>query len=99
MTRKWEKLESLTMHESNWHAEEVSQLKHFKKEIDRLEEHDEKSLYEAIYACARANEVEPKVLFKLVYRVLIDQEMGPRLAGFLLTIGKERLLALFAPYE
>ncbi len=70
-----------------------------RREIEeKLESHDEKSLAEAIYALAAEVGVEPRDFFKLIYRVLIDQEMGPRLASFLLTIGKERVLELLGAY-
>jgi lysyl-tRNA synthetase class 1 len=65
---------------------------------EKLNSHDEKSLSEAIYALAGEAKLEPKVFFKLVYRVLIEKEMGPRLAGFLLTIGRERALDLLGGY-
>jgi lysyl-tRNA synthetase class 1 len=65
----------------------------------RLDTHDEKSLSEAIYRLAGEAEMEPKAFFKLIYRALIEKEMGPRLAGFLLTIGKKRALELLGPYE
>jgi lysyl-tRNA synthetase class 1 len=66
---------------------------------ENLDTHDEKSLSEAIYALANEVEMEPKALFKLVYRVLIEKEMGPRLAGFLLTIGKQRVLEILKVYR
>jgi lysyl-tRNA synthetase class 1 len=70
-----------------------------RREIEEhLDTHDEKSLSEAIYTLAGAAEMEPKEFFKLVYRVLIGKEMGPRLAGFLLTIGKSRALEILRPY-
>jgi lysyl-tRNA synthetase class 1 len=70
-----------------------------RREIEEnLDSHDEKSLSEAIYRLAREAEMEPKEFFKLAYRVLIEKEMGPRLAGFLLTIGKERALELLSGY-
>ena len=65
---------------------------------ENLDSHDEKSLSEAIYALAEQAGMQPKQLFQLAYRVLIEKEMGPRLAGFLLTIGKERALELFEGY-
>jgi lysyl-tRNA synthetase class 1 len=43
--------------------------------------------------------MEPKAFFKLAYRVLIEKEMGPRLAGFLLTIGKNRALEILGGYQ
>jgi len=70
-----------------------------RREIEEnLDNHDEKSLSEAIYTLAGEAEIEPKAFFKLVYRVLIEKEMGPRLAGFLLTIGKKRALELLGGY-
>ena len=69
------------------------------REIEqKLDSHDEKSLGEAIYTLAGEAGMEPKEFFKLVYRVLIEKEMGPRLAGFLLIIGKERALELVGGY-
>jgi lysyl-tRNA synthetase class 1 len=65
---------------------------------ENLDTHDEKSLSEAIYTLAGEAQVESKAFFKLVYRVLIEKEMGPRLAGFLLTIGKKRALELLGGY-
>jgi lysyl-tRNA synthetase class 1 len=65
---------------------------------EKLDSHDEKSLSGAIYALAGESQMEPKAFFKLVYRVLIEKEMGPRLAGFLLTIGRERALELLGSY-
>jgi lysyl-tRNA synthetase class 1 len=59
---------------------------------------DEKLLAEAIYAAAQANGMEPKALFKLAYRALIDKEQGPRLAGFLLSLGGERVAKILSAY-
>ncbi len=58
----------------------------------------EKSLSEAIYTLAQDNGLEPKDFFKVLYRILIDKEMGPRLAGFILTIGRDKILPLLQPY-
>ncbi len=70
-----------------------------RREIEQnLDSHDEKSLSGAIYTLAGEAGMEPKEFFKLVYRVLIEKEMGPRLAGFLLTIGKGRALELLGGY-
>lgn len=65
---------------------------------ERFAEHDEKTLAEAIYRIAEQEGLEAKSLFQAMYRVLIGQSKGPRLAGFLLTIGRERVLALLALY-
>ncbi len=57
----------------------------------RLDQYDEKTVSEAVYEIAGNREMEPKVLFAAVYRALIGKEKGPRLAGFMLTAGKEKV--------
>ncbi len=57
----------------------------------KKEEDDEKSLYEEIYNIARRNSVEPKDFFRVAYKVLINKERGPRLAPFIIAVGKERV--------
>ncbi len=74
----------------------VAQLR---AEIDeRLSDHTEKSLGEAIYRIAGEAGIEPKEFFAVMYRVLIGRERGPRLAGFLLTVGRERILSILESY-
>jgi lysyl-tRNA synthetase class 1 len=60
--------------------------------------HNEDSLASTIYTIAQENNIEPKNFFKVMYRILIDKEMGPRLAGFILAIGKEKIMPLLEPY-
>jgi lysyl-tRNA synthetase, class I len=79
--------------------EERNIIVHFRQELeDQFDSFTEKSLAELFYAFAEKNGIEPKALFKLVYRVLIGKEMGPRLANFILTIGKERIIAILKIY-
>jgi len=66
--------------------------------VERLDSFDEKSLADELYTIAGEAGIDPKELFKASYRVLIGAERGPRLASFILTVGKERVLALLAPY-
>jgi lysyl-tRNA synthetase class 1 len=66
--------------------------------ISSFEHYDEKSLSEYFYAIAEKEGIEPKQLYKIMYRVLIGKEMGPRLASFILTIGKQRIIKLLEPY-
>jgi lysyl-tRNA synthetase class 1 len=65
---------------------------------ERLASHDEKSLAEAIYRIAGEAGLDPKEFFKVVYRALIQKDQGPRLAGFLLILGRERVLQLLGSY-
>ncbi|MCL2792777.1 MAG: lysine--tRNA ligase [Spirochaetaceae bacterium] len=73
-------------------------LKALSDEVRKLETHTEVSLAEAIYKIAQDNGADPKDIFKLVYNVLIGKEKGPRLAGFIMTAGKNKILPLFERY-
>ncbi|AFG36559.1 lysine--tRNA ligase [Spirochaeta africana] len=65
----------------------------------RLHEHTEKSLQDFMYTAARSNGVEPVDLFTNMYRILIAKDAGPRLAGFIFTIGRERFLHILRSYR
>ncbi|MBW2975289.1 lysine--tRNA ligase [Candidatus Woesearchaeota archaeon] len=67
------------------------------KLVDYLKKHaqlDEKLLYEEFYNIAKASGLETKEFFKVCYRILINKERGPRLAPFILTLGRERVVKL-----
>ncbi len=55
---------------------------------------DDKALHEKMYEMIHAHELEPMAVFTLLYRKLINLEKGPKLAGFIRTIGKDRVLKL-----
>lgn len=59
---------------------------------------EETAMAERIYAIAQENGMEPKDFFKLSYRALLGKERGPRLAGFVLGIGPERIGQILAGY-
>jgi lysyl-tRNA synthetase class 1 len=59
---------------------------------------DEKTLGEAVYtACGNAG-IEPKAFFPEMYRALVGKDRGPRLAAFILTVGRERILEILGAY-
>ena len=60
---------------------------------------DDKSCAEAIYRIAEEANMEGKALFRAAYQALIGKEQGPRLANFLRSISKERLLGTLAVYN
>lgn len=66
--------------------------------VEKLEEYDEKSLSEAIYGVAAEAGLESADLFRIVYQVLIGKDRGPRLAAFILSASKERVLPLLQCY-
>jgi len=63
-------------------------LKVIEKMNDKI---TDKNLHEEIYTICKSSGYEPKDFFKMFYKALINKEKGPKLAAFLLTIGKKRL--------
>ena len=66
--------------------------------LPQMDALDEKAFSTALYDVAHACEIEPKALFTAVYQALIGKDQGPRLAGFMKIIGRERLAQLFSFY-
>jgi lysyl-tRNA synthetase class 1 len=59
---------------------------------------DDKPCAEAIYGVAGKAGIEAKALFRAAYQVLVGKDQGPRLASFLRSIDKQRLLGILAAY-
>jgi lysyl-tRNA synthetase class 1 len=59
---------------------------------------DDKSCAEAIYRVAEEHRLEGKALFRAVYQALIGKDQGPRLAAFIRSISRERLMGILAGY-
>lgn len=55
----------------------------------------DKELHEYLYEHIHKHELSAGEIFPKMYQVLISKEKGPKLASFLRTIGKEKVLALF----
>ena len=69
------------------------------KLVSRIEDYkDDKSCAEAIYKIAEEQGMEGKALFRAAYQALIGKDQGPRLANFLRSIDKERLLDILSVY-
>ena len=57
---------------------------------------DDKTLHEKLYEVIHSIEgLEGNAAFQGIYQLLISKDRGPKLAGFMLTIGKDNLLKLF----
>jgi lysyl-tRNA synthetase class 1 len=59
---------------------------------------DDKSCAEALYKIAEDQGMDGKVLFRAAYQALIGKDQGPRLANFLRSINRERLLEILSSY-
>jgi lysyl-tRNA synthetase class 1 len=67
--------------------------------IARIESYpDDKTCAEGIYKVAESSGLEGKALFRAAYQALIGKDQGPRLAGFLRSINRERLLSILSAY-
>jgi lysyl-tRNA synthetase class 1 len=55
---------------------------------------DDKALHERMYELMHDMELKPADIFAPIYQLLISREKGPKLAGFIRTIEKERVLSL-----
>lgn len=66
--------------------------------LPKMDEMDEKTFSTALYDAAKECGLEPKQMFVAVYQALVSKDQGPRLAGFMKTIGKERLEKIFKDY-
>ena len=80
-------------------ADEIAAVSALRAEIEEgFDSHDEKTMAEAIYRIANETGVDQKRFFAVMYQVLVGKERGPRLAGFLLTIGRQRVLDILGRY-
>ena len=79
-------------------AEQRRALQLLKGRVERLEEFTEKSFADELYRIAEEASIDPKELFRIAYQALIASDKGPRLAGFIFTLGRERVIALLAAY-
>jgi len=67
--------------------------------ISRIETFTEdKPCAEAVYQIAEKAGIDSKTLFRAAYQALIGKDQGPRLANFLRSIDKKRLLDILAVY-
>ncbi len=78
---------------------ELEAIREFTATLDReFEKLDEKSLGELIYNISKRVELPPRDFFKAMYLVLIGKDKGPRLASFILNIGREKTLKILKKY-
>lgn len=54
----------------------------------------DKELHERMFEILHRYQLEPAQAFGPLYQILISKEKGPKLAGFILTIGKDKVLRL-----
>src|SRR5574341_1987225 len=72
----------------------VRELEAFSNKEQTMELQNE--LQNTIYNTARRNGLDPRNFFKLMYRILIHTESGPKLANYIFDLGFERTRSLLA---
>jgi lysyl-tRNA synthetase class 1 len=84
----------------NLNAAEIAAVRELRdRVITRIETYpDDKSCAEAIYDTAEHAGLDGKALFRASYQAIIGKDQGPRLANFLRSVNKERLLGILAAY-
>ncbi len=60
---------------------------------------NEQELYNFFWKIAEKNNIKPAQFFKAAYKVLIGKDSGPKLAPFILAIGKEKVSNLLKEIE
>jgi len=76
-------------------SEKQKKALHEVADILEKKDFDEKSLFEEFYKICKKIEIEPAEFFKAGYLVLLNKERGPKLANFILTLGKEKVINMF----
>ena len=74
-------------------AKEKKALQMVAKVLDKVKK--DKDLHEEFYKICEELEIPTGDFFKAAYMVLVNKEKGPRLASFILTIGKSKVKKLF----
>ncbi|MCP8310319.1 MAG: lysine--tRNA ligase [Candidatus Methylarchaceae archaeon HK01M] len=67
----------------------LKQLAEYIKEVD-----DAERIQTEIFEIARRNKVDPPVLFKIVYKIVMGSDKGPRLGRYIIDIGREDVTRL-----
>ena len=49
-----------------------------------------------LHELCKENNLDTKIFFKMMYNILIGKDYGPRLAPFILSIGREKVSRLLA---
>jgi len=75
-------------------AEEKEALHNVAKLLQE-KEFDEKTLFTEFYNISTKLQLKPAEFFRAAYRVLLNKDRGPKLAPFVLALGKEKVAKLF----
>jgi lysyl-tRNA synthetase class 1 len=66
--------------------------------VDGESKPDAEKIQQLIYETSNQNEEEPRKIFKLMYKMLINADSGPRLGGYITDLGLHRTRSLLDSY-
>ena len=76
--------------------EQLSAVKDFAVELAK-KDYREKELYDLFWEVAKKNGIGAPKLFQALYIILLGKERGPKLAPFILAVGKKKILNVLKP--
>ena len=68
---------------------------HLLAERLKSNDYDEKTLFQEFYSIIKELNIKGPEFFTAAYKVLLNKERGPKLATFILAVGKEKVIGLF----
>ena len=92
--------EKFEIHLSDLHRKAVQELIEAIRPFTGLPDSADnaKNLQSNVFSIARANGIEPKEFFALLYRMFLNTDRGPRVGNYLLDLGIDRATSLLKRY-
>jgi len=59
---------------------------------------DAEKIQQLIYETSKVYDEQPRKIFKLMYKMLINADSGPRLGGYIIDLGMQRIRSILEPY-
>ena len=59
---------------------------------------DSEEIQQLIYETSKQYEEQPRKIFRLLYKMLINADSGPKLGGYIIDLGKHRIRSMLEPY-
>ena len=76
-------------------SEKEKKALHAVAELLKKKDFEEKELHQEFYEITKKLDLKTAEFFKAAYRVLLNKERGPKLAAFIIALGKEKVVKLF----
>jgi lysyl-tRNA synthetase class 1 len=62
------------------------------------EEKEPEDIQNTIYQIAKANEIQPKDFFKILYQIILGTSRGPKIGPFIIDIDRKRVAKTLSEY-